>query len=98
MAIGRFEWDESKNLANLKKHGISFEDASEVFDDPLHITMLDPSSRHEERWRTYGIVDGIALLMVAHADRDDDGAPIIRLISARRATRHERQYYERENG
>ena len=98
MIIGRFEWDESKNLANLKKHGISFEDASEVFDDPLHITILDPSSRHEERWRTYGIVDGIALLMVAHADRDDDGAEIIRLISARRATRHERQYYERENG
>jgi len=98
MTIGRFEWDESKNLTNQKKHGISFEDAAEVFGDPLHVTMLDPSSGHEERWRTYGMVDGIALLMVAHADRDEDGIEIIRIISARRATRHERQYYERENG
>jgi uncharacterized protein len=98
MKIGRFEWDELKNRANLKKHGISFEDASEVFDDPLHVNMLDWSNRHEERWRTYGIVDGIALVMVAHTDRDDDGIAIIRLISARRATRQERQYYEHENG
>lgn len=98
MAIGRFEWDESKNLANLKKHGVSFEDASVVFDDPLHVTVIDSFHGHEERWRTYGIVDGIALLMVAHTDRDGDGIEIVRLISARRATRHERQYYERENG
>jgi uncharacterized protein len=97
MTIGRFEWDESKNVANQKKYGISFEDASEVFDDPLHGTMIDPSGGYEERWKTYGIVDGIALLMVAHADRDDDGIDIIRLISARRATRHERHSYEREN-
>jgi uncharacterized protein len=98
VAIGRFEWDESKNVANQKKHGISFEDASEVFGDPLHVTMVDLSGGHEERWKTYGIVDGIALLMVAHTDRDDEGIEIIRLISARRATRHERHSYERENG
>ncbi|MEY2925740.1 MAG: hypothetical protein RL367_217 [Pseudomonadota bacterium] len=98
MTIGRFEWDESKNVANQKKHGISFEDASEVFGDPLYVTMIDPSGGQEERWRTYGIVDGIALLMVVHTDRDDEGIEIIRLISARRATRHERNYYERENG
>ena len=98
MAIGRFEWDESKNLANQKKHEISFEDAAEVFGDPLHVTIIDPGSGHEERWKTYGIVDGFAVLMVTHTDRDDDGIEIIRIISARRATRHERQYYERENG
>jgi uncharacterized protein len=98
MTVRRFEWDKSKNVANQKKHGISFEDASEVFRDPLHVTLIDPSGGHEERWRTYGIVDGIALLMVAHTDRDKAGIEIIRLISARRATRHERQHYECGNG
>ena len=98
MTIGRFEWDESKNLANQKKHEISFEDAAEVFGDPLHVTIIDPGSGHEERWKTYGIVDGFAVLMVAHTDRDDDGIEIIRIISARRATRQERQYYARVNG
>jgi uncharacterized protein (DUF4415 family) len=48
MTIGRFEWDESKNVANQQKHGISFEDASEVFGDPLYVTMIDPTDgRHD---------------------------------------------------
>jgi uncharacterized protein len=98
MVIGRFEWDESKNRANEKKHGICFEDAALVFSDPLHVSTLDPSGTYEERWRTYGMVEGTAVIMVAHTDRDDAGIEIIRLISARRATRQERQYYERENG
>jgi uncharacterized DUF497 family protein len=94
----RFEWDEAKNLANRIKHGISFEDAAAVFGDPWHLTVIDSHVGHEERWRTFGMVDGYAVIMVAHTFRDDDGMETIRLISARRATRQERHYYERENG
>ncbi len=97
MPYERFEWDETKNLSNKKKHGVSFEDASEVFNDPFHFSTLDQFSGIEERSTTYGIVDGLVLLMVAHTYRDDSGAEVIRLISARRATRRERQCYEREN-
>lgn len=92
-----FEWDEAKNIANMRKHGIHFEDAATVFRDPLHRTIIDPNDRGEERWQSFGIVDGHALVMVAHSSRDDQGDEIIRIISARRATRLERQYYEREN-
>ena len=98
MVVTRFEWDESKNLANQKKHGIDFADAAAMFADPLHLTVFDGFDGGEERWRTFGLVDGYALIMVAHAYRDQDGGEVIRLISARRATRYERNHYEREQG
>lgn len=54
----RFEWDEWKNLANQRKHGVSFEQASRVFADPLRLSLIDRVVDGEERWQTYGNVDG----------------------------------------
>jgi uncharacterized DUF497 family protein len=97
----RFEWDEAKNLSNQRKHdGVSFEEARQVFQDPLHISALDRIGRGEQRWQTVGAVQGVAILLVAHTitDEDADGGSveIIRIISARRATPRERRRYENE--
>jgi uncharacterized protein len=93
----KFQWDELKHQINLKKYGIAFEDAAAVFSDPYHLTALQSFDDFEERWKTYGIVDGYALIVVAHTYRQHDGGEVIRIISARRATKHERLYYERKN-
>lgn len=98
MDDGDFEWDEAKNLSNQKKHGVSFEDAARVFGDPLMLLFPDGQADGEERWRAFGQVGGHAIIMVAHTYRTNDGHERIRIISARMATRHERQTYERENG
>ena len=86
-----FEWDEAKNAANLVKHGVTFEEASEIFSDPLSVTILDPEhSSEEDRFVTVGM-SGTALLVVAiHTDRNGK----IRIISARRARPTERRNYE----
>ncbi|MCE2465461.1 MAG: BrnT family toxin [Dehalococcoidia bacterium] len=91
----RWTWDQSKNEANLQAHGLSFEAAAFVFDDPLSLTRADPYPC-EERWRTMGIV-GTQIVMVVHTWPDLDaetGEEIGRIISARKATRHERDAYE----
>jgi uncharacterized protein len=89
-----FEWDAAKAAANLKKHGVAFEDAVRVFADPAHISDVERIEGGEHRWQTIGTVDGIRLLLVVHAWRDADGVEIIRIISARKAERHERRRYE----
>ena len=97
----RFEWDEAKNFANQRKHGVSFEEASQVFLDPLFVSVKDRIEEGEQRWRTYGEVEGLLLMMVAHTVREEAGhgetTEVIRMISARYATRKERQRYEDEN-
>ncbi len=93
----RFEWDETKNLANQRKHGISFEDAVEVFDDPLLVSIQDRMVDGEERWQTFGCVRSTILTMVAHTWRDQNEVDVVRVISARPATRQERKKYEAEN-
>jgi uncharacterized DUF497 family protein len=97
----RFEWDEAKNLANQRKHGVSFEDASEIFRDPLYVSLKERIQDEEQRWQTFGEVDGWMLMMAAHtvreADRHGQTIEVIRIISARYATRKERQIYEDEN-
>lgn len=93
-----FEWDEAKNRSNQTKHGVSFEYAIRVFSDPLMLLFCDGPVKDEERWRAYGRVGGHAVFMVAHTYRNNDGQEKVRIISARTATRHERQDYERENG
>ncbi len=90
----RVEWGNNKNISNRKKHGVSFELAQEVFDDPLALSKLDRVESGEERWHTLGMVDGILLLLVTHTVRDDEGEEIIRIISARKATAYERRHYE----
>ena len=99
MAHIRFEWDEAKNISNQSKHGLSFTQAAQVFHDPFAITRKDVLENGELRWQTFGIVDGQLLLMVAHTLREQHSEiEIIRIISARRATRKERRFYEDENG
>jgi uncharacterized DUF497 family protein len=97
----RFEWDEAKNLSNQRKHGVNFKEASQVFLDPLFVSVKDRVVDGEQRWQTFGEVEGCLLLMVAHTAREADGhgatIEVMRIISARHASRKERQRYEDEN-
>ena len=90
-----FEWDSEKNKSNIDKHGISFEQAQEIFYDPLHISILDEQFQYfEERWITIGQIQDGDILVVAHlyiVEKEDEK---IRIISARNATRKERKDYE----
>ena len=89
-----FEWDEDKAKANLRKHGVSFEEAQTVFTDPLAMTIPDPDhSIDEARFIIIGESDKKRILVVAHTERKKK----IRLISARKAARAERKKYEEEN-
>jgi uncharacterized protein len=91
----RFEWDENKNKLNICKHGISFEEAREMFDDPLHIAVLDERfSYFEERWITIGKTLNHKVVVAANLYFDDDGEEIIRIITVRQATSSERRQYE----
>ena len=93
-----FEWDEAKNQKNQKKHDVSFETASLIFDDPLRISMQDRHTNGEERWQTIGLV-GQLTIFVVHTWSEFDpltGDETGRIISARRATVHERRSYEEE--
>ncbi|SLM28768.1 conserved hypothetical protein [Desulfamplus magnetovallimortis] len=86
-----FEWDPNKARSNHGKHGISFEEATTVFNDPFFITFLDVEhSQNEERYITLGTSAGQRLLMIAHTERKE----AIRIISARKATKNERRFYE----
>ncbi|MFI3217048.1 MAG: BrnT family toxin [Methylococcales bacterium] len=92
----QFEWDENKNTLNKTKHGVSFEEAQSVFNDPLHISKLDYRfSYFEERWITIGTTSNLELLVVANLFFSDDGEEIIRIISARHANPNERSIYEK---
>ena len=91
MAV-RFDWDPFKAKSNLRKHGVSFTEASTVLLDPLSKTVLDyDHSLEEDRFITVGISVGQRLLIVSYTEGDD----VIRLISARMATRREQQFYEK---
>lgn len=86
-----FQWDSAKARKNLRKHGVTFEEAASIFYDPLAVTGVDPDhSEDEERMVTFGRSPTGQLLVVAHTERDD----AIRIISARVATQHERRIYE----
>jgi len=92
----KFEWDETKNKINQQKHNISFEEAKEVFDDPLHISKLDKRFDYfEKRWITIGLTSKHKILVVANLFFDDNGEEIIRIISARKANPKERKFYEK---
>ena len=89
----KFEWDDAKAQANLAKHGVSFEEAAAVFGDPLALTFPDPDhSIGENRCLTFGVSQTDRLLIVVHTERSHS----IRIISARKATRHERGIYEQD--
>jgi uncharacterized DUF497 family protein len=90
----RFVWDEKKSRLNLAKHKVSFETAALVFEDPHSVSRFDRIKDREERWQTVGAASGVAVLLVAQADFEEDGEEVIRIISARKATPHERKIYE----
>jgi len=86
-----FRWDPQKAAANLKKHGIDFHEAATVLNDTLSTTFPDGEhSRFEPRFVTVGMSSRARILVVVHTQYDN----MIRIISARRATSHERRFYE----
>jgi uncharacterized protein len=89
----RFIWDESKSRSNLINHKVSFERASLVFNDPHALSIPDPFEQ-EERWRTMGLVNGVVILLVVHTTREENDEEVTRIISARKATRHEAAEYQ----
>lgn len=88
--MSNFEWDENKNQSNQQKHGISFEEATKLFDDDRRIEYQDLRRDYgEDRWKTIGQILGI-IFSVTYTLR----ATVIRLISARRASQNERDLYD----
>lgn len=88
----KFDWSATKAASNLKKHGVSFEDAQTVFYDEFAVQFYDePHSSEEARFLMLGMSSGAQLLLVCHCERDDGG--IIRIISARKATKQESSFY-----
>lgn len=89
----KFDWDPTKAASNLRKHGVSFEEAQTVFYDEFAIQFHDEShsSDEEERFLLLGMSSGAHLLLVCHCERGSDG--VIRIISARKATKLESSSY-----
>jgi len=86
-----FEWDENKAAANLSRHGVSFDEAKTVFDDPVYVDFYDPDHSYDEhRYIISGQSRQGRLLIVSYTEREN----VIRLISAREVTRGEREAYE----
>lgn len=87
----QFEWDDFKALSNKNKHGVPFEEATTAFQDPFLMTFFDEYySDYEDRFISIGLSEHQRLLLIIHTDRGD----AIRIISAREATRKERETYE----
>jgi uncharacterized DUF497 family protein len=92
MSALRFEWDARKAAANLEKHAVSFEEAKSVFYDERGKLIDDPDrSEHEERFILLGLSSGMKRLVVAHCYRGD--SEIVRIFSARKATKEEADFY-----
>ncbi|QQZ30268.1 BrnT family toxin [Thiothrix subterranea] len=89
----KFEWDTAKAASNQRKHGISFEEAKSVFFDEFAVQFYDEEhSDVEDRFLMLGLSDESKILLVCHCERDS--GTTIRIISARKATKNERQYYK----
>jgi uncharacterized protein len=95
----RFTWDSTKAGSNRRKHGVDFADALAVFRDPLHLSRLDRIEGGEQRWQTIGRAHGVTVLLVAHTMTEvgPESVELIRIISARKATRSERKRYEEQD-
>jgi uncharacterized DUF497 family protein len=86
----RFEWDEEKNQANIQKHGLDFADAPEMFTAPMLTALDDRADYGEDRWIGLGMIRS-RIVVVVFTERGED---VIRIISLRKALKHERQRYE----
>ncbi|MCC7119222.1 MAG: BrnT family toxin [Anaerolineales bacterium] len=94
-----FEWDPIKEAQNIKKHGVSFQRAAQIFLDPFALTIFDEDhSENEDRWVTLGMENNDVLLVVVHTFRNEKKEfAVIRIISARKADKDEaKQYRERQ--
>jgi uncharacterized DUF497 family protein len=88
----RFEWDAAKSRANVRKHGVTFEEAQSVFYDEFAVQFYDEEhSSEEDRFLMLGVSSGARLLLVCHCERESGS--VIRIISARRATKRESSFY-----
>ena len=85
-----FEWDEDKNQSNIAKHGFDFNDAGSIFDFPMLVDIDQRQVYGEERWVGIGLL-GDTLVVIVYTEPADD---VIRVISLRKALKHERKYYE----
>jgi hypothetical protein len=92
-----FEWDTAKAASNLEKHGLTFETATRVWDDPLYEIRPDRVVEGEERWHAIGRIGAELIVVVVHTYPDVDDDQTVRIISARKATRFERRLYEQDN-
>lgn len=86
--------DSEKDRANRKKHGVSFDLARRVFEDPNHLSTQDRHEYGEERWQTLGLIGPVAIFLVAHTIEDGNGEEVVRIISARKANKAERRRYD----
>ena len=91
--MAEFEWDPEKNRQNLAKHGISFEEASTIFEGPV-LSLEDEGAYGEVRERSYGLLRGVVVVCVIHTLRGER----TRIISARKATKAERTLFNAHNG
>jgi hypothetical protein len=86
--MDRFEWDPAKNVANMRKHGLSFEEAASIFDGPV-LTGPDDGT-DEVREKSFGLIGGVVVACVIHTERTGK----IRIIGARKATANERKHFD----
>ena len=93
-----FEWDPARDAMNQRKHGIAFRIATQVFRDPFHRSEVDRIEGGEYRWKTIGCVNDATFLLVAHTYRDGAQNTVVRIISARRADRSDRNRYDSQDG
>ncbi|WP_353570966.1 BrnT family toxin [Candidatus Albibeggiatoa sp. nov. BB20] len=92
----KFEWNRRKEQINIKKHGVSFSQASSIFSDPYALSQYDDEHSHDEdRWALLGKASNEVILIVVHTMKDANGLEIVRIISARKATKKEIQMYQK---
>ncbi len=92
----KFEWDKNKENSNIKKHDVTFEQASYVFADKYALNKYDTEhSDDEDRWILLGKSLNETLLLVVHTFKDSEGIEFVRIISARKATKSEKQIYQK---
>ena len=91
----KFEWNTEKEQKNILKHGVTFEQASYVFTDPFALNIFDTEhSGNEERWIMLGKSLNQVILVVAHTFRNTENIELVRIISARKATKSEQETYQ----
>ena len=92
----KFEWDKNKEKTNIQKHGVTFEQASYVFSDPYALNKYDNEhSENEDRWLLLGKSLNEIILIVVHTFKNRNDFELVRIISARRATKIEKQIYQK---